>query len=167
MDRRTFLVATGTILSIPFAGCTSRMGGNSNESGEKDGTGEYEIADSSPSLTFDEVAPGEHSLVVHIRSRTETEAAFAYDDLSEDTKREVQTFVDGTDFEENVPFYVETSNMTFSIMCYTMSWYELPYDITLSTQRGDHHECRDCGANVRSETDECPSCGGEIATYNL
>lgn len=30
------------------------------------------------------------------------------------------------------------------------------------------YECRDCGANLDSEDDECPACGGtEIARYDL
>lgn len=30
-----------------------------------------------------------------------------------------------------------------------------------------HHECRDCGRNLTADTDECPGCGGSVATYRL
>lgn len=42
-------------------------------------------------------------------------------------------------------------------------------DVLLATDGGQrvHHECRDCGANLDDSVDQCPECGGEVASYDL
>lgn len=30
-----------------------------------------------------------------------------------------------------------------------------------------HHECRQCGMNLQGERHACPTCGGDVATYEV
>lgn len=119
MERRTVIATTGLALSTPLVGCLgSAPGGEENGSTSDDADNrngsesieawEYDVSESTPSLAFDTVGPGDHSLAVHITSAEEAEEAFTYEDLTGDAKREAQTFVDETDFETATLFYIET-----------------------------------------------------------
>jgi len=30
-----------------------------------------------------------------------------------------------------------------------------------------HYECRDCGRNLDSSSEDCPECGGEVVVYQI
>lgn len=107
MNRREALATAGLLLAVPGAGCL----GTGTETGSDPEPVEdwsYDVADAAPSLAFDEVGPDDHSLAVHVTSAETAGEAFEYDALAEDPRREVQAFVDETDFETDTLFYVET-----------------------------------------------------------
>jgi ribosomal protein L37E len=42
--------------------------------------------------------------------------------------------------------------------------------LSIMTRRADparHVECRECGANLALDAEECPHCGGGVAVYEL
>lgn len=119
MNRRKVLVITGVALSAPLVGCLDSAPGGDGDGNNSDDADtqsesepieewEYDVAESAPSLTFGEVGPDDHSLAVHITSAEEAEEAFTYENLADDAKREVQTFVGETEFETAMLFYIET-----------------------------------------------------------
>lgn len=50
---------------------------------------------------------------------------------------------------------------------HAMQVFRLLTDGGNRTQRDKHYECRDCGANLSVDADECSECGGEVAVYTL
>ncbi len=107
MKRRKLVATTGCALSFHLAGCLG-SGPGAGERSEPVEEWEYDVSESTPSLTFDEVGRDDHSLAVHVTSAEEAEAAFAYESSSGDAQHGVATFIEETDFETAMLFYVET-----------------------------------------------------------
>jgi ribosomal protein L40E len=38
---------------------------------------------------------------------------------------------------------------------------------TFAHRTARHVECRECGANLAADAEECPRCGGGVAVYDL
>lgn len=112
MKRRQAITTAGIALSTFVGGCLEATTDGQNSSNENMSepieSWEYDVCGSSPSLTYDEVASNEHSLVIHIKSGEEAEDAFTTESLSEEARKDVESFVDKTEFETAMLFYIET-----------------------------------------------------------
>jgi hypothetical protein len=39
--------------------------------------------------------------------------------------------------------------------------------VSSGTEPARHIECRECGANLTTDAEECPNCAGGVAVYEL